>query len=466
MANRLAMRTQRTLARLSALSCIPFLALLPMETSCPMPDVPSLDGGPADSPAPDLPGAGYQTMRLYYQGGYGDPEIASKQAHAANRFALINTGMGQTKLAALKAANSATRIIRYHKIGGVRGPVGSGCCKASGSNCIDSSFSDWPLWQAVSTNDLFWRNAQGQVITNPESEGYNGWCYVDIIDPSKRALWIAALKEAVKIALAEPNVDGVFLDNALVPVPGYASIEVEGDPALGNAYYAALVEIVTQLKQEPQIAARYLLLNAYNNRLAASNWRGFELLAAGADGLMREAASIKTNQAFYEGSRLITSIIDWQQMVAGLGLSGPKDLVLLDYINNASDAARRIYSLATYLLVANGRAYHFLSWNQLAWNDVPDFPEHTLDLGAPLSSATQLASGLFERHYAKGTVLLNPYRSDEQPTPVSITIGAQREQLVLQGGGAWSGAGPAGTLAWNPAPSTVALASNTALIYR
>lgn len=420
-----------------------------------------------------------QTVKPAYWGGYGEPNRAEKHDFVSERYYILETGMGESKISQI----TDTKILRYFKIAGVHGPQGQ-CSKSDGSNAISESThpAEWALWERVigdpnnKSDDLLWYadidgnpSTPNQPMTSPEKNNYNAWCYIDITNPEKRARWSAALIQYIA-ALTDTgrngidSVQGSFIDNARIPFPGYADIDIETDPTLSAKMYEGMYEIIRSIRTAfPQ---DYIIINAYNNRdEVLDTQRGEELLQAGADAMMCEVCSFKNNGKFYETSRYNRTISDLYQSTSGsTGLNMPaKDVVTLDRIENTDDYDYRMYSLASYLLVANnqGNAYFVMS-TPMGWSDVPDYPEHSLDLGKPLGKYAK-RHGLFIREYEKGTVVLNP----SQQRSVSLEIGTNKEQLRIRGGGTWVPGGNGGTLSWQSiSSSTFEVTPNSAFIYR
>ena len=450
----------------------------------------------------------YQTIKLYSQQSYADTSLSSrleKEAFIANRYKMFLTGKGESKISNIKFNNPGIQILRYVKGTGIRGPADSVCYDHDHGeeNSITKDDPDWPLWQAASSQDLFW-HVNGEIVRNPDD--YNGWCYIDIIDPKKRALWIEALKENISDLVCSPNVNGVFIDNLMIPFNGYASFNVEDDLYLMKDYYEGLKEIVKELHDyfqsdayQPCYGARpYLLANAYNNRNEVYNpnaadpeermdYRGLELLKSGLDGMMRETLSFKSDQNFYPTDRYLRSLKDFKDSVEGtipgFENSGSKNVVILDDLTDNNDILRREYSLSSYLLMANndkGNAYHFL-WGNIPDGEIHDYPEQVLDLGRPLEAFKAIHNGveippeealtldfkresiLLKRNYEKGTVVAAP----NNPSAVIYNLGGSVEKLVISAGGTWIPEGNGGTLTWEAVNGTsYTLEPNSALIFR
>ena len=469
----------------------------------------------------------YKTILNYTQQDHGDPNRSEKEAFIAERYQIYNTGKGESKIANIKSDNFTFRslnpdvqeikILRYVKSNGVKGPEGSGCCESDGDNCITESDRDWDLWEAALNQNLFW-HVDGEIVRNPEDE-YNGWCYIDIIDPEKKTKWIEALKDHISstILLASENVDGFFMDNLQVPFDGYAgfkrggeweTFDIDSNPDYAAPYYTALVDIVRALgdyfHSEEFINLKgsrpYFMANAYNtqeescNPLVGIDRCGIHALEAGADNIMREDLSFKnSNKDFYSTDRYFRSLKDFKDIVEGTTEfnMGPKDVVVLDDLKDNNDLAKRLYSTASYALIADndegkGKAYHFV-WGPAEDGEILDYPEQLLDLGRPLETFKviyndgektpeevlnlidyETASILFKRDYEMSTgqqaaVLVTPYNTSS----VRYHFTQPVEKLVISGGGVWTPEGNGGTLSWEPITETSQdFAPNTAMIVR
>lgn len=85
-------------------------------------------------------------------------------------------------------------------------------------------------------------------------------------------------------------------------------------------------------------------------------------------------------------------------------------LVFNGQVPDRGDAAWRVWVIANYLLLANGRAYVSIEGVQ-QYGELLDFPEYHLDVGAPIDSARELPDGSWIRHFTRVTVSVDPQRS-------------------------------------------------------
>ncbi len=467
----------------------------------------------------------YKTILNYTQQEHGDPYRLEKEKFLAEHYQIYNTGKGESKIKNIKSENftflslnpdaQAIQVLRYVKSNGVKGPAGSGCCESDGSNCIVDTDRDWDLWEAALNQNLFWY-VDGEMVRNPDDE-YNGWAYIDIIDPEKKAKWIEALKEhiASAILLESENVDGFFADNFQVPFDGYAgfkigddweTFDIDSNPEYAKPYYAALVDMARELGDyfhseefvDLKGSRPYFMANAYNTQDEDTNpsesidWRGINTF--GVDNIMREDFSFKNNNKdFYSTERYFRSLKDFKNIVEGTTEfnMAPKDVVILDHLADNNDIAKRLYSTASYLLIANndegkGKAYHFV-WGPAESGEILDYPEQLLDLGRPLETFKVITNDeektpeevltlidyetdsiLFKRNYEtpageQATVLVAPYN----PSTLTYYFTGTVEKLVISGGGVWTPEGNGGTLSWEPLTGTsYDFAPNTAMIIK
>jgi hypothetical protein len=125
-------------------------------------------------------------------------------------------------------------------------------------------------------------------------------------------------------------------------------------------------------------------------------------------------------------------------------------MILQNYLTSADDVATRMYYLGNYLLVKGRHTYvEYFASGPLEW-----YPEWKVDLGAPSSGpaadvSSLLASGVYRRDFAKGSVLVNP-----GPSMVTVALGGTYQRVVPSGGGAVDGTGTEpGTLSMQPVTS-------------
>ena len=356
-----------------------------------------------------------------------DPSQVNFVANVADMQILV--GVGQSKINAVHAANPADPIYMYQKIGGIHGPD-------------STSPTGDPGYSQVVSQDLFWYGPSGKPVTMPD----NGWYWLDIITPSKRAAWTQILIANVQAQLAQ-GYDAVFFDNACIIDPSLIS-EFPSNYS-DAAYYAAVGQIVADVRAA--IPGHKIILNSYTGG-AAQGLRGLELMA-NADGLFFEDFAYKDSGKFFDPARYTQVITDFASVVA----SG-KMAVGMDYALS-TDMQRRMWSYASYLIVNSPRSYHFFAATN-ATSDLQSYPEDSLDIGPAQADAVIRGDGLVTRAYDKGTAVVNPTTAS-----VTYTMGSGSwQQLVLSGGGTFPASGSATWTAMSG--TTVKLAPDTAVVVR
>lgn len=173
--------------------------------------------------------------------------------------------------------------------------------------------------------------------------------------------------------------------------------------------------------------------------------------------------------AMLEGFAYMEAPSDW---VLGMNramklTSAGKFIIVQSYPGGSGQqyVDERDFLLGTYLLMKGAHTYINLAGGGVYW-----FPEYALDFGAPKSAlpadvSTYLASGVYERDFDKGVVLVNPSASS-----VTVTLPSMMRLAQPSGGGATddtqldaSGNYTGGTVAFANVTS-VTLASRTAAL--
>ncbi len=380
-------------------------------------------GGTGETPPPS------GGLRTVFQGSYSRDDTAQVDFVASHDLHVI--GVGPTKLDELRQANPNLTALYYIKIAGVPGPETR---PPSGD----------PQWAQAVAQNLLWKGASGNYVRNST----NGWYYVNIQDPAKRAKWWALQKSVLGPQMA--YYDGMYFDNTTTITSDFEDLVTE--PPVGydeSAYYNGLYALLGAARTE--YPGKTVIFNTYAG-WETPGFRGLELLPV-ADGMFFEGFSYKVRAGLFDKPRLLQQLTDF----AGIVQSG-KTAVALDY-GSPSDIKTRTFSLACYLLVANENAMHFFSSPEVD-SDVQQWPEDSLDLGSPTGAYVTTANGLLQRDFTGGRVLVNP----EATLGLTYVVdSARREKLVPSGGGAWPATG---SLGWQAMSGTVTLPPMSGLILR
>ncbi len=348
----------------------------------------------------------------------------------AARHQLWVLSTGPAKLAEVEALNPAVPALRYWKIAGLHGP----------ETRPPAGDSDWAQ---VERQNLMAKDALGR----PVRQTYNHWYFIDILDPAKRAAWTSLLIARLKTELV--GYGGVMLDNSNVVHPTLWTAPPDGyTPA---KYHDAIHEILRAVKAA--LPDKLVVFNSYEG-FADPGLRGPEMLDV-ADGIYFEAFAYKTNGGkLFDRPRLELQLRDF----AAAAATG-KITVALDYAKS-TDLDRRMLTLAGYLLAAGDRSYLFFSGVDLH-TDIQEYPEQTLDLGAPVDAMTARDDGLWSRRYERGVAFVNVNDGTEVKLDDSLT--KNRERLTLVGGGAFPSHG---SLSWAPAASSITVPPMTGVVLR
>lgn len=380
-------------------------------------------GGTGDTPSPT------SGLRTVFQGSYSRDDTAQVDFVASHDLHVI--GVGPTKLDELRQANPDLTALYYTKIAGVHGPETR---PPSGD----------PQWAQAVAQNLLLKGASGNYVRNTT----NGWYYINIQDATKRAKWWAIQKSVLGPQMA--YYDGIYFDNTTTITSDFEDLVTE--PPLGydeSAYYNAVYALLGATRTD--FPGKTVIFNTYAG-WETPGFRGLELLPV-ADGIFFEGFSYKVRAGLFDKPRLLQQLTDF----AGIVQSG-KSAVALDY-GSPGDITRRTLSLACYLLVANENALHFFSSPEVD-SDVQQWPEDSLNLGSPTGAYVTTSSGLLQRDFTGGRVLVNP----EDTLSLSYTVEAtRREKMVPSGGGAWPATG---SLDWQTLSGTVTLPPMSGLILR
>jgi hypothetical protein len=146
------------------------------------------------------------------------------------------------------------------------------------------------------------------------------------------------------------------------------------------------------------------------------------------DGGMNEGFAIGSSTSYY-------ALGDWQlQMGRVLDLSSQDKIVICQSYINGGNNNQRWFVVGSHLLTKGHHSYlNMFEKTSLEW-----YPEYAVDLGAyaaepeaDLSQYWNPAWGVYQRNFAKGTVLVNPGTSW-----VTVPLGGTYQLVHASGGGA------------------------------
>jgi len=308
--------------------------------------------------------------------------------------------------------------------------------------------NDYPT---VTTHESwFWHNQAGMRVASTN----DGKLLMNPGDPGLADYWAQSFIAQAKAG----DYDGVFADSAS---PALLQAEAQDPPEPRLQGTGARDSAITELGGQTYIQAWQTFMTGLDAALGAQGLPLIPNTSAFTTGWDTTNYEL-TAGAFIEGFAAPSfAVADWQRSTNQiLDLTAKHKIVIVqNYLTSAADVATRLYYLANYLLVRGDRTYlDYFAAGPLEW-----YPEWTIDLGAPVTTAATVADlatgGAYRREFANGWAAVNPGAA-----PVTLTFPAGARQAMPQGGGAIDAAGDIpGTIAYAAATS-LTLAPQTAAV--
>ena len=312
--------------------------------------------------------------------------------------------------------------------------------------------NDYPT---VTMNETwFWHNAQSARVTSSADQKL----LMNVSVQGFQQYWAQSLAQQV----ADGQYDGIMFDSAS---PALLQGECGGSGAGQDsrlAGTAARSTAFTELGGATWIAAWQTWMAALSATLSSQGIALIPNTSAFTTSWDNTDYTLSPG-AFVEGfASTGFAVSDWQASTNELLKLASLDriMILQNYLSSATDVATRMYYLGNYLLVKGHHTYlDYFAGGPLEW-----YPEWAADLGPPTTPATtdvaNLSSGgVYRRDFQKGSVLVNPTSS-----PITVQLGATRQELVPSGGGSVDASGNApGSVAIQPVTSVV-VGATTAVV--
>jgi hypothetical protein len=348
---------------------------------------------------------------------------------------------------ALRALNPAFLVLHYHLAMWQSAPATQFIVNGT------TWSNDYPTVTANET--WFWHNAQNQRVTSSSDQKL----LMNVSVQGFQQYWAQSLAQQV----ADGQYDGIMFDSAS---PALLQGECGGSGAGQDARLAATAArstTFTELGGATWIAAWQTWISALSATLSAKgiplipNTSAFTTSWDNTDYTLSPGAFVEG----FAGTGFAVS--DWQASTNELLKLASLDriLILQNYLSATTDIATRMYYLGNYLLVKGHHTYldYFDNGGPLEW-----YPEWGIDLGAPTTAATTnvaaLASGgVYRRDFQRGSVFVNPTSS-----PVTVQLGATRQQVVPSGGGPVGTSGSAPGSVTMQAVTSVTVGATTAVV--
>jgi Hypothetical glycosyl hydrolase family 15 len=292
----------------------------------------------------------------------------------ARRYQVLISFSDQPMVGVLHAANPHLKVLMYASsdYATVRDPSGGMSC----TTVSEDTHSGW-LAHTSSGAPVVDRGDYATALGNPS---FQQACVGHMIALAKRR-----------------GFDGIFLDGMnyrfSFAMPG-APVNPFGSDA---AYAAATGSLLRYAASAVHASGLELFAN-----VAAANSAQWAAWNAPLDGAMQESWTDG-------GLGLAQQLPWWRQKLADAAWSQAHGKYLLLHSYNPSEAAN-VYGLAAMLLLADGRT-SYSTWNN-GQTDRHWFPEYNTAqrLGPALGGYRVLRSGVYERVFAHGIVLVNPSR--------------------------------------------------------
>jgi hypothetical protein len=386
----------------------------------PTPPVPTPPVPTPPVPTPPVGGvAGGPTV--FNRVTYNYKSVFSTVAEANMYQVMVLQSTNGSMVSALHAANPKLIILMYQHpwVANPSDPTALSRCTS-----YQSDLANHPSW--------FLRDQSGNLIDQP---GYAGDYLMDIGNPAyQQACAAGAAAQAKKLGF-----DGVFFDGIAstlqweIPkgttVPEY--------PTLAS-WQAAMTSWVTYSAATLHAQGLKAFGNLCGTTLTAGLWQKW---AAPYDGAMEESWTDG-------GQGLAQQISAFPTKLADAAWSAANGKMVLEHSYNGTETGNT-FGLGSLMLVNNGTLSYSTS-NTNYTSDESNYPEYATatSLGAPTGSYVKLSSGVYERAFANGVVLVNAttssvpsfslgggiYSGSQLNNVTSVSMGATSSLILLKVG--------------------------------
>ncbi|MFC6087881.1 putative glycoside hydrolase family 15 protein [Saccharothrix lopnurensis] len=359
--------------------------------------------------AGDTGGGGrVQSFWLHWNGSpVSDATLATEARRRA--YIVLNAWEGAL-VPKLKAANPDVQVFVYKDLTSTRSyacrsgvddaqlPTGVGYCEAERHH---------PEWFLLDPNGRRF-----------EYSGYSGHWQMDVGNTAYQRAWAA---NVIKSSTAS-GFDGVLMDNALFPCDAYhegvCPAKYPTDAALQDAYLSMLAGT----RDDFVAAGLKTVANLSNARLHAGAWDAYtEHLDGGFDEWWLTFDDTNLLSEYPEG---------WSRQVAQIASNEARGKItwVQPHFTHGQDRPYR-YALASYLMAAGERAAIADVDETDGYDDPsPWRAEYDWDLGEPSGPYRRVASNVFQRDFACGTVVVNANRTASGPVTVRLGTGTHTDE--------------------------------------
>ena len=341
---------------------------------------PSQTASPEGQVASDHP---FEDIQLAWF--YKPPEKDSLPVLAENYDIFVLTHKDEGQRDRLKSLGVKSPIYVYLQLVEIRdpgscteGPQGNQVAYQAGDFCeISENHPDWFLLD---------QNGQRIMLGNTY--------YMDAGNPEYRAFWL----ERAKALQEEYDWDGVFIDNVEVSLNKLENMEITPAKYPDDASYQVAIEGFLKYLYENYFEPNRKPLLA--NIISVDDWDVWLRYLQYLDGAMIEAFAVDWSNGY-------RSPTDWKEQMAAAekALSQGETLILVSQ-SGVARPKHQLFSLASYLLVANKNAY-FRYADSDNYREISLYENYALDLGTPLGP--RYKDGTFwRRDFTNGSVLVDP----------------------------------------------------------
>jgi len=253
-------------------------------------------------------------------------------------------------------------------------------------------------WEHINANENMFLHREGaRIKTVWDSWLMNPGDLVDENDPDAMNHWINYYAVTAAQQIHEYHYDGLFIDSASHWLNPAAVDGVMPDDYDLDQWYTDRVNGLKYIKS--QLPDKIVVFNGLHNR------HGAEDSLANTDGAMWETFGFQPARGTYGGETA------WINAIELVSRHPDKFIVLVvkEQPNLTEDIQKRVFSVASYLLVSGDNVvFSMADAEHVKTNSLLYYPEYTLDLGAPLGPYTRTEEGLYLRVFEKGMVVVNP----------------------------------------------------------
>ncbi|HVA61413.1 MAG TPA: putative glycoside hydrolase [Mycobacteriales bacterium] len=310
------------------------------------------------------------------------------------------------QIPALKAADPSLKVYIYKDV------------QATTTNEVVGGVDQTPLTTGVgyaeaaaSHPEWFLQDTTGARVP---FDDYAGDWWMDVASPSYQAAWAANVAADVH----RYGADGVMMDDVNAALgfhlaSGTTLAKYPTDASWAAATQSFLESVV------PALHASGVQAIANISEPWSTNWEPlWQRWVGDVDGVMYEYWSKYGHDSSY--ARLGDAGWGWQMQQADDVESAGKIFLPVTY-GDINDTTSQTYARASFLLTWNGGQAGQI-WSPTSTNTDPWQPAWTASVGTPTGARTQLASGVWQRQFTAGQVLVNPSTTATVTVPLGATF--------------------------------------------